>query len=92
MWKPTPGPWVATEYKNIVMHPKGFVCKIHAPAMWQMNEADAVLIAAAPELLEACIEALSYFGAGLGTSDPGDAVRQKLSLAITKATNQEKLR
>ena len=52
-------------------------------------EADAALIAAAPDLLEACEQALLWLGDGNPASNyPGDVVRGRMRAAIKKARGE----
>lgn len=100
MSKHTPGPWIVTEEGNFVyaLSPKGtnrFSCSI-APGYIQgydseeVQQANARLIAAAPDLFEACIKANKYLAkcASLGKmpddTDYWAEVQQKLALAILK--------
>lgn len=54
------------------------------------NPADVTLIAAAPDLLEACEAAIGWFGAGFDLpTDPGDIVRSRMRAAIKKARGEK---
>lgn len=86
----TPGPWVTGKQCPLVfgaargagMEPIGF---IYAPALSEDSEigkraaANARLIAAAPELLEACLLARHI-------CEDGSALQQQIDAAIAKAT------
>jgi hypothetical protein len=50
MGKHTPGPWVIKGQDIMGNEPNGFICS------WSGRSADARLIAAAPDLLDACRE------------------------------------
>lgn len=53
------------------------------------NPADVALIAAAPDLLEACEAALLWLGDGIPVSSyPGDVVRCRMRTAIKKARGE----
>lgn len=78
----TPGPWVAQPDPH--SNPGEWVIGIpNGPVDYVAvcSERDARLIAAAPELLEACIDAVRLIEA----CEAGDAVRE-LRSAIAKAT------
>ena len=94
--KHTPGSWFA-EWRNgcwsvwhwSVWHIEGMACIADAHRGTEPDptgEANARLIAAAPDLLEACEAALGWFGAGYDSPcDPGDIVRSRMRAAIKKA-------
>jgi hypothetical protein len=80
----TPGPWeVHPLHKLAVRHPK-YECWI------PQNEADANLIAAAPELYEACEQALvnDIAAEGENASNMFPALRKKLEAALKKARGE----
>ena len=81
MSKHTPGPWAISDYKDgrysIVIDNEGFdVAKVDYPN----QEANALLIAAAPELLEALKLAKQIIG------HPDDMASKFISDVIAKAT------
>jgi hypothetical protein len=78
----TPGPWWNPEHSNEVMTiPRGDIkiCKVHAISEDNNGQANAKLIAAAPELLEACIAIRDGWGKNL--SEP----MKMINTAIQKA-------
>ena len=96
MSKHTPGPWNYTMYKD-----SGWDFKLTADhgeteivggcgccdSPWVSSEADACLIAAAPELLEALEKVVSFVDAGEGTWTVEE--QQKARAAIAKAKGEE---
>lgn len=85
MSKHTPGPWGYTmrgNYMRLYMP-----CSLDGDvARGYVGEANARLIAAAPELLDACMELMDE--AEMGGSSPAewDAIRARARAAIAKAT------
>jgi hypothetical protein len=112
--KHTPGPWTVTNADHVgeptedpSMPPYWFIdggkCHAHESRGFHvsayMKEADARLIAAAPELLEACQIVLAYLDKlefGIEDNDPLREIRQRchaplraaLETAISKAEGQ----
>lgn len=99
MSKHTPGPWKQCPTDPLLIEPDVYgghadgICAVFAPPERQkVAEHDARLIAAAPELLEACNQAATHYanlGPVLGDSDVAHderMVRQAIHAAITKAT------
>jgi len=93
-FKGTPGPWVVEEDTSITSDRDGFLCEAHGDSTsWDEDQANANLIAAAPELLEALQDMLSgwqyirsqhgdLYGVGW------DRAEQKAVSAIAKALGQ----
>jgi len=86
----TPGPWWNPPFSNEVMTiPRGDIkiCKVHAISDNDHGEANAQLIAAAPELLEALKEALTRLKEIRDDHGTNSEITIKQSQqAITKAT------
>lgn len=86
---PTPGPW--ENYHWLIRHPTGGVDEDGVPwtevVATASNDANARLIAAAPDLLAACEEAERILGNMGYTSDEGepDECYRQLGAAIAKA-------
>ena len=92
----TPGPWSIVNWGEATDHPyivpakenpetqrESKICDVYNPE----SEANARLIAAAPELLELCKEAVEvYYDAGL---DNTDHVVKRMKSAIAKAEGKE---
>ena len=83
----TPGPWTA--YGSVVRTDEGrFIAKVtynptpFDPPMDDQSEATAQLIAAAPDLYEACLEAFEFLGTTEHKSDHAAAL---LMVSINKA-------
>lgn len=97
MSKHTPGPWEAVFNDSGDHGTHYIVCESgvigywhghkshHTDNFWRISEADARLIAAAPELLEACIKAREWLD-GWASADPYIGV---LETAIAKATGAD---
>lgn len=94
--KPTPGPWKYQEdsdaYTHIVRAPGVFLCQLRQVTDGSA-EADARLIAAAPDLLAACQDQLRWLALNIPfdevsveLADAMDAQREKLRAVIEKAT------
>lgn len=85
--KHTPAPWKFNE--NVIEAPDGLPIH-HAVRSEEEKQANARLIAAAPELLEAAVyavECLNRLNAEIGQiGDNGDQALQSLESAIQKAT------
>ena len=93
----TPGPWHVVDGKEVAAQDGG-VAEI---VTWHRDHdeivANAHLIAAAPDLYEACDEALRFLDRGLGDYCAGDggvemwmlAIQDKLRDAIRKARGEE---
>lgn len=88
----TPGPWKLfddeTCFVGYIMHDEGFRAHIFETAGQQEDEANALLIAAAPELFEALAEAVRMYGSEGGPwnvpSHPGSWIAQARA-ALAKA-------
>ena len=87
--KHTPGPWVAREYDGRIyidtiegLFRPGYMATGVLSFDARGNEANARLIAAAPELLEALIDMVESVGA----ADPGVYDLDQARAAIAKAT------
>ena len=95
MTQPTPGPWMINQETQEVYaepDPKGpsivvaDCCNANAPDSDKEQEANARLIAAAPELLEALANALENIeGCLVGQDLPSMIIRDKARAAIRKA-------
>lgn len=91
MAKHTPGPW-AVEIALLVAHrlPDGTAQRVCECTMGKEAEANARLIAAAPDLLDACREAAGVFHSLVSeevwyaSSQPAELLR-KLEAAVKKA-------
>ena len=82
----TPGPWTVSEpCATCINSPMGTI----AALAFISNEADAHLMAAAPEGLKLAREFLEYAQSGASFNYPAGAL-QKLEQFIAKATGQEK--
>lgn len=87
----TPGPWFINQFKGETyrVSPHQFGCaRPDRVAEMIKSEADARLIAAAPELLEALIEYVDEFE---GDFTPSNPRYQKARAAIAKARGQEQV-
>ena len=98
----TPGPWrkMQGKYTDTYVIVAGDYANEGQPDMWAEvvtpNEMDASLIAAAPDLYEACDEALRFLDRGLGDYCAGDggvemwmlAIQDKLRDALRKARGE----
>ena len=88
----TPGPWVINESKNIIFIPTSFgndiVCTItNGGHIKEVSDANARLIAAAPEMLEALKEAKLYIdGIELVLGESAPHIKKCIDEAINKAT------
>lgn len=90
--KNTPGPWTGQPGDNFITDAAGIViCEMHRHHTDEEIAANAALITAAPDLLEA-LQALSslpeYDGTGT-TSKQRLAVKDRVRAAIAKATGVE---
>ncbi|MFU3489278.1 hypothetical protein ACM7KH_02810 [Pseudomonas aeruginosa] len=94
MMKHTPGPWVALKAEQAVHEQDYYIASErgvvgywkggkswHDDDKWVLTEADARLIAAAPELLEALQAVIDY-----GSMTGADWVVEQARAAIAKAT------
>ena len=103
MSKHTPGPWVVDEANTnlvarLVDGVYEYVCAVEPSSFStreynnEQEEADARLIAAAPELLEALKIARPYVSAALTETGSVDAYRAEcqVDIAIAKATGEPK--
>lgn len=84
----TPGPWVqfADQGKCIAIMPamrEGDICTFQKPP----SDADAMLMNAAPEMLEALLEFVSMFNTVPGSI--GDEVKEDAFKAIAKAVGRD---
>lgn len=99
MGKHTPGPWTAHQYG--VRDAGGYICALKWPSLytgqderyWRETaerQADARLIAAAPDLLEAIEDRAMHaaIDAGLGVSEWMAFLTDKEAAAIAKATGE----
>lgn len=87
----TPGPWepsVETGFVYSVHH--CLIAEVYSGDGHGQQSANARLIAAAPELLEACIEALENDESceGFNAANMDQALREKLRAAIAKAAGK----
>ncbi len=95
MSKHTPGPWRIIEIRGraVILEPEqdGHVCKISewADEYAEEQEANARLIAAAPELLEALENLVSLCEAGLNKEYNIEAELSEPRAAIAKATGDQ---
>jgi len=82
MSKHTPGPWAVDLAAETVTGSNGNI------VVYEMNtnEADAILIAAAPDLLEACVQAMQDFDNAKYAEDMSFAWAAEMTAAIAKAT------
>jgi hypothetical protein len=85
----TPGPWhadtnVAGDYTQVKAHPNKFICEVDGREKEYQNEANARLIAAAPELLEALAD-LCYV---VGHTYKDSKVFKDARAVIAKATGE----
>lgn len=80
-FKHTPGPWEYSHYRASIRSKLGLVGVFHRGNGMDVACADAVLVAAAPELLSACKSALRI----IRYSDIHHRAASKLSRAISKA-------
>jgi hypothetical protein len=78
--KHTPGPWISSSYGFNVLgdNQRVSVCQLDGKQSQVVKEANAKLIAAAPDLLNACNEALNFI--------MPEAAFNILNNAIKKAT------
>lgn len=90
--KHTAGPWTVHESHNRheISAPNGIVVQFSEPLTpdgFSLNEADATLIAAAPDLLAACVQARGVVSQVIGHHSPGwgEATLKMLDEAIEKA-------
>ena len=85
----TPGPWHSMEFSDVVTSQSGWVVARGGPVGGSRPAADeevwanARLIAAAPDLLEACITAIDWL-ADKGV-DPNHSEAKRIRAAIAKA-------
>ena len=73
MSKHTPGPWHCHEKVGVYAKDGKLVAAIHTPISDRSH--DAILIAAAPDLLEACKVALGIIGFGAEHDQISDAIK-----------------
>jgi len=87
----TPGPWEADTNRNHVVDTRGLTVAAISPGAArsaEQRDANARLIAAAPELVEACWDAISqieYLHEKFSPTRSGEAVLSRLRAAIAKA-------
>ena len=91
----TPGPWFAIQYANQwnIQSKDGYegaLTNVLDEDEDVNAEANARLIAAAPELLEALIMCLNLVGAAANESEPARNAWEKAKVAIAKATGGDK--
>ena len=102
MTQHTPGPWTLHRYPGHVEATNGLACCSHnsviantlghscnAPELKAEQEANAQLIAAAPDLLEVCtmlVDAAKDFGLFNGDSQDPEWYIDRIQMAINKAT------
>jgi hypothetical protein len=82
--KHTPGPWTADKYDSeelFIWAKDATICEINDPNSGQEREANAQLIAAAPDLAEAAKDAVDWMAEMGGGHD----VYEKLIEALQKA-------
>ena len=83
--KHTPGPWEVKEYKNKTLFVKRVADTIPITGA-HMSKANACLIAAAPDLLEACKEMITFYeDKELMPPDKFPAMWERVREAILKA-------
>lgn len=90
--KHTPGPWKHDDTWGLIKHGREEICALHSG-----NSANARLIAAAPELLEALLDALPYVEdvladpAQLACFKPGVVQKHAAAIraAVAKATGEQ---
>lgn len=88
MSKHTPGPWMVQNGKIVEKCYNGFViADVRNATEVMADEANACLIAAAPELLEACKAYIRYCDDGEGEIAP---MYKTMKAAIAKAEGEEK--
>lgn len=80
----TPGPWNIVQGSNSIMSPIGVVATVNMDARGTMGD-DARLIAAAPDLLAACVAAAKAIPDGQIAGSPLDCALFQLRAAIAKA-------
>lgn len=89
----TPGPWEVQSNMEIIVDATGLkVCDIEPDYRTiEQSDANARLIAAAPDLLEACNEALEWLriAALPGLETTRNRIQSTLDAAIRKATERE---
>ncbi len=95
----TPGPWRAAGPHDVNGEPVAYIYQeqegqSHALAIVRMDsktspEANARLIAAAPELLEVAQNALAFLSVSSETGEYKDHLSQRLEQAIAKAEGKE---
>ena len=84
----TPGPWHIMDHDKEMIYitsADGGICKIPSIRHFEQQKANAKLISAAPELLEACKEALRMYEK-LQPAGGWQYVHDSLRSAIQKAT------
>lgn len=87
----TPGPWTVLRCLHgwyIGPHPK-WVCTVHddtrPPSSLERKRADVALIAASPDLLDACEQMIANFERWLETGEPADDAESERLFSLMKA-------
>ena len=82
----TPGPWYIHRQALADIYADSLIASVYGSLdSLEQGEANARLIAAAPELLEACKAAIAHLDTIFVYYDANDAIAAQLQSAITKA-------
>ncbi len=89
MSKHTPGPWATSKHGTPAAFPQFGVyqegaCNDHVTVKGENAQADAALIAAAPDLLEACQGLLEVFAGDMDCEDMATIQHARAVIARTK--------